>query len=268
MRLQLINRLKENPIILPIYAPTLLLAFSRGLLIPILPLYVRDFGASYGLIGAVLAAQQLGTLVADMPAGVLLRRLGRKRAMLMGLGTLVLTTLLLFWARSVVEAVLLRFVAGFGMALFNIARHHYLAEMVKQATRGRAIALFGGVNRIGTFLGPAVGGTVAAGLGLRVPFLLFGVAGGAALLLVLLFVSRTGAAIPKAAHHHSLLGTIKAHYRILAAAGTAQLFAQTVRAGRNIIIPLMGADLLGLDVQAIGTIISAASAVDMTLFYP
>ena len=229
---------------------------------------MRDFGASYSLIGVVLAAQQFGTLLADIPAGVVLRQLGRKRAMLVGLLTLVSTNTLLFWARSIYEAMALLFVAGFGMALFNIARHHYLAEMVKQSTRGRAIALFGGVNRIGVFLGPAVGGVVAAIYGLRAPFLLFGAAGVTAVFLVFIFVTRTGAVIPGEAQKHGLIRTIKTHYRLLAAAGTAQLFAQTVRAGRNVIIPLIGADLLGLDVQAIGTIISAASAVDMTLFYP
>ncbi|KAA3664529.1 MAG: MFS transporter [Chloroflexi bacterium] len=268
MKANMLKTLKNNPLILPIYAPTLLLAFSRGLLIPILPLYVRDFGASYGLIGMVLAAQQFGMLVADMPAGVLLRQLGRKRAMMVGLLTLITTTILLFWARSVYEAMALRFVSGLGMSLFNIARHLYLAEAVKQTTRGRAIALYGGINRIGTFLGPAVGGAAAAAYGLRLPFLLYGVAGGTAVILTLIFVTRTGAVIPGETQKHGLLNTIKTHYRLLAAAGTAQLFAQTVRAGRNVIIPLIGADVLGLDVQAIGTIISAAAAVDMTLFYP
>ncbi|MCA9926742.1 MAG: MFS transporter, partial [Anaerolineales bacterium] len=221
----MLKNLKNDPLILPIYMPTLLLAFSRGVLIPVLPLYVRDFGASYGLIGLVLAAQELGTLVADMPSGVLLRRLGRKRTMIIGLVTLILTTTLLFWARSVYEAALLRFAAGFGMALFNIARHHYLAEMVKQSTRGRAIAFYGGINRIGTFLGPAVGGMVAAAFNLRVPFLLFGAVGTISLLLVALFVTRTGVAISGETQHPSLLHTIKTHYQLLAAAGVAQMFA-------------------------------------------
>ena len=44
------------------------------MLIPVLPLYVADFDVSYGLIGAVLAAEALGTLVADVPAGMLLGR--------------------------------------------------------------------------------------------------------------------------------------------------------------------------------------------------
>ena len=44
------------------------------------------------------------------------------------------------------------------------------------------------------------------------------------------------------------------------------LFAQTIRAGRLAIIPLYAADVVGLDVQGIGLIVSLASAVDMSLF--
>ena len=64
-------------LILPVYVPTLILAFCRGMLVPILPLYARSFDVSYGLVGLVLAAEGLGTLAADIPAGLLLRRIGR-----------------------------------------------------------------------------------------------------------------------------------------------------------------------------------------------
>jgi MFS family permease len=265
---QLTKKLIENPIILPVFAPAWLLSFSRGLLIPVLPLYLREFGASYGLIGVAIAAQELGTLLADIPAGALLRRVGRKRAMLLGLASLVIATSLLFWSRGVSQVIALRFLAGFGVALFNVSRHSYLAEMIKQSARGRAIAAFGGVNRIGVFLGPAVGGALAAIAGLRTPFLLYGATAGLAFTLVALFVRRTWAAIPGGEQGVNLLGTLKNHYHLLLTAGAGQLFMQTVRAGRNIIIPLIGADVLGLDVGAIGTIISTAAAVDMTLFYP
>ena len=41
-----------------------------------------------------------------------------------------------------------------------------------------------------------------------------------------------------------------------------------VRTGRGVLIPLYGADVLGLDVAQIGWISTFASAIDMTLFYP
>jgi MFS family permease len=46
------------------------------------------------------------------------------------------------------------------------------------------------------------------------------------------------------------------------------MLAQMVRTGPAILFPLYGADVLGLDVAAIGAVLSTGAAVDMTLFYP
>jgi MFS family permease len=70
-------------------------------------------------------------------------------------------------------------------------------------------------------------------------------------------------------HHLRLMWEIfREHLRILMSAGLGQLFAQTIRSGRQIVIPLYASEILGLDVQAVGWIVSAAAFVDMSLFYP
>ena len=56
------------------------------------------------------------------------------------------------------------------------------------------------------------------------------------------------------------------NYRILASAGTAQIFGQMIRAGRTIVIPLFAAEVLGLAVDQIGLIVSISVAVDFSLF--
>ncbi len=268
-----LRNLLHNPLLLPFYAPSLLFSFAQGLLAPILPLFVADLGVSYGVVGLVLAGESLGALLSDLPAGVLLRRLGKKRVMSLGLGCAALSTLALFWAGSVPEVLLLRLLSGFGGASYAVARHAYIADNTPVASRGRAIALLGGIFRAGSFAGPAVGGSVAAVYGLRVPFLLYGGVSALALLVVSVFVHRSEsvpghlAPTPKA-HGNHLLATLKSHYRVLAAAGTGQLFAQMIRAGRRVILPLYGADVIGLDAQAIGLVLSISSAIDMTLFYP
>jgi MFS family permease len=45
------------------------------------------------------------------------------------------------------------------------------------------------------------------------------------------------------------------------------MLAQMVRTGPSVLFPLYGADVLGLDVAAIGAVLSTGAAVDMTLFY-
>jgi MFS family permease len=41
-----------------------------------------------------------------------------------------------------------------------------------------------------------------------------------------------------------------------------------IRAGRTIVVPLYAADVLGLDVQAIGFVESASRAIDLAMFFP
>ena len=269
--LQKPRSLLRHPLVLSFYLPSLLLAVSNGFLVPVLPLFAKELQVSYGLIGLVLGGEGIGMLLGDVPAGILSRRLGRKKAMLLGVGCTALATVALFWVRTVPAAVICRMITGFGTAVYSVSRHAYVADAIASGNRGRAISLFGGLMRIGRFAGPVVGGMVGAAYGLRSTFLAYGALAAAALIAMAAFV-RSAPRQPQqdartvSAHHVSPLALLKAHWRVLSSAGLGQLFAQTIRAGRGAIIPLYAADVVGLDVQAIGLIVSLASAVDMSLF--
>lgn len=263
----------KNPVILPVYLPSVIFAFSQSMLIPVVPLYVVGFNISYGLVGVVLACTGLGMLLSDVPAGLFVRRLGTRRTMVSGVCTVIFFTMALFWARSIPEVIAYRLLAGFGMALYSVSRHAYMAENIMLASRGKTIALFGGLNRIGRFAGPALGGILATAYGLRMPFLLVGVIELVALMAIIFFVKTERGSLPKDMPDHPsgrqiFFITLKTNYRVFATAGLGQLFAQMIRAGRAIIIPLYAANVIGLDVRTIGIIISIAAAIDMLLFYP
>jgi MFS family permease len=263
---------RSNSLWLPLYLPTLLLSFATGMLVPILPLYARSFDISYSLVGVVLAAQGMGNLMADVPAGILLGRLGHRRTMILGVGLLGLAVGAMSWARSVPELVAYGLAAGVGNAMWNISRHAYMTSHVTLQQRGRATATFGGLNRIGTFAGPAVGAALGAMVGLWFPFLIYAGVAFVALIMSALFVEDTGEPV----HHRGglrghglhLYRVIHDHFRIFSTAGAGQLFAQMIRTGRTTLIPLYAADVVGLELPAIGLIITCASAVDMAMFYP
>ena len=64
------------------YAPSFLLSLGQGILIPVLPGFAKEeMAASVALVGLVIAARYLGTMVFDVPAGVLVTRLGLRRTM-------------------------------------------------------------------------------------------------------------------------------------------------------------------------------------------
>jgi MFS family permease len=204
---------------------------------------------------------------------MMLRVFGKKFGMVLGLSISTLTTLALFWTSIVPLVILLRIVAGFGISLFNIAIHAYIAEAVTSSNRGRSLALWGGTVRVGRLAGPVLGGIIAASFGLRIPFIVYGLTCGMAVAVVALF-ARAFKRPPKSSstqgrsNGQHLVDTIKNNYRTLTAAGSGFLFGQMVRAGRVIIIPLYAADVLGLDVDMIGYIVGISAVIDLSLFYP
>lgn len=262
----------QRQLILAIYTPTLILAFCSGLLIPVLPIFVREeFALGYGLIGLVLAAEGIGMILGDIPAGALVGRLGLKRSMLIGIAGMAVGILAFTWATPVYELIFYAVAVGFASTLWNISRHAYLAEAAPSAKRGRAIAIYGGINRMGSFVGPIVGGALGGMLGLRAPFYLYAALAVIALAFPAWFLTesvRTPGRGGLRGHTGHLWQVIRGNYRVLFTAGSGQLFAQMIRSGRRIVIPLFGADMLGLDVDQIGLIVGLSSLVDFLMFYP
>lgn len=260
--------LRNHPLILPLYLPSFLYAAAYGMLIPVLPLYAGQLTTLYVLIGLLLASDSIGKMIGDIPAGVLLQRIGMKRTMLLGLGTVAGAMLLLFAATTAWQAMVLLLVSGVGAALYNISRHAYLSVAVRNDRRGRSIALFGGIYRIGKFVGPLLGGWIAASYGLRAPFPVYAVLSLAASVVVLVCMSRVEPGEPLRRAHPDVLATVREHRHIFAAAGSGQILAQITRQGAIAIIPLYAERVLGLDVGTIGVIVSISAAVDVLFFYP
>ena len=257
-------------LLLAVYVPTFLLAFGQGITIPTLPLYAQTFGVSFTLVSLAVAADGLGTLIADVPVGMLLARMGRKPLMVVGTAAVAIFNLALVLAQFYPELMAYRLIAGVGTAMWGISRMAYVTEMIPVSDRGKVLSTFGGIMRIGIFVGPAVGGHIGSQYGLAAPF---AVTGGLALLAVLVsavFVEELSTSHARSGKMRwRVVGNVvRSHYRDLASAGAAQIGAQAIRAGRQIIIPLYGASVLGLDVGTLGVIISIAAAIDMSLFIP
>ena len=252
-----------------LYLPALAVSIGNGLLVPILPLYAAGFEINYTLIGLILAGEALGTLIADVPTGMIQKRFGNKQVMIMGLLISIVSTLALFFVQSIWIVFILRLVSGFGKAMYSVSMYIYIANHVALFQRGKAIAFFGGTHRLGGFLGPALGGFVAAAFGIRAPFIIFAISGIVALVFVAIYTKNAKEPKQKSGeeHHLNVIDVLKNHYRILASAGTAQVFGQMIRAGRTVIIPLFAADALGLSVDQIGFIVSLSVAVDFSLFF-
>lgn len=257
-----------------VYVPTFILAFCQGMLALLLPVYVIDLGLSFSLIGLVLAGYGIGTLIGDLPAGGIQDRIGNRRSMTIGICVMGLGMLALSQSERVVMLVLCGISIGAGAALWNVSRHAYLANNTLNESRGRAISVFGGVNRIGMFAGPIIGGYLSAEAGMQTAFAFCGVIALLALIFPFLFVRDGQGELPPeqrtsmARSYRHLLSYLRHNGWLVTPAGFGMICAQTIRAGRQTIIPLYAATVLGLDVDKIGLVMGIAAAVDMSMFYP
>lgn len=253
-----------------VYLPTFLLAMGRGLVLAAIPLYAKELGADFALIGVAAGAREVGTTLLDVPAGVFVSRFGRKPTMVAGTLAIGAFAIAAGLTNTIFLFIAARFGGGGATALWSISRQAYIADVVPVAQRGRALSLFGGITRLATIIGPAAGGALAFQFGLQAPFIAQGVLGLGTALLVATILKDSGERAPlrEGPALFARLGqTVQEHKRDLSTAGFAAVALQLIRNGRQTLIPLWG-DAIGLDVRAIGNIMSVSSVIDSTMFYP
>ena len=141
------------------YAPSFLLAFGQGLLIPVLPIFARDeLFATDAMVGLTVGARHIGTLAFDVPAGILVSRFGMWRTMVVGISLFAVAALAAANSPNLGLLFVARLAAGGSFAFWMISRHAYIADAVPARNRGKALSLYGGTSRIAAIAGPTVGG--------------------------------------------------------------------------------------------------------------
>ena len=211
----------------------------------------------------------IGTMLADVPAGVAVTRLGDK--VTMAGGTLAVAAAFAGFAFAADPWMLglLALVLGAGFGALMLGRLNYVTRQCPAAYRGRAITALAGIQRVGLFVGPAAGGLVAEGFGFGAAFAAAAVLNVAGLALIAVFVrrSRRGARGGAQPHRAVIARILRDHRREFTSGGLASLAMQFVRSARQILIPLWGG-AIGLDAASIGLAFGLSSALDAAMFYP
>jgi len=267
--------MSRRELILAVYVPTILLAFGQGVMVLSLPLLANEASDAYSFASIIVSAAAFGTLIADVPTGTIMIRLGLRRTMLIGSTMVAASTLMLALPLDPGVLLVLRFVAGIGTALWGLSRYTFITQQVPPELRGRMIAGFGGINRIGTFAGPLIAGSLVTVVGLYASFLLAGALAAIALLTAWMWIPADASARPAGAQATGHAGEFRGTWRAIDGrrldilfASLAQIFAQVVRQGKQFLIPLYGVEVLGLDAFEVGFVMTASAVIDMSMFGP
>ncbi len=163
-------RLPRDVVVLGVLAFFVMLGF--GVVIPVLPVYVRSFGVGYVEIGAVVSAFALMRLVASPFCGWLINRGGERTILAIGIGIVAVSSGLVGIASNYPQVLILRGVGGIGSAMFTISAMTLLLGSTPPHLRGRAMGFFQGGFLIGGMAGPALGGVLAV-VSLQAPFFFY-----------------------------------------------------------------------------------------------
>ena len=141
-----------------------------GIVLPILPLYTQDLGASVFTIGVVLAAYSAAQMVGAPVLGRLSDRYGRRPVIVISLVGSAVGHLLTGMAGSVALIIAARALDGFSGGSLSVA-HAAAADLASPPQRPRLFGLLGAGIALGFVAGPALGSLAAKG-GPKLPFFL------------------------------------------------------------------------------------------------
>jgi MFS family permease len=251
------------------YGPTLVSAIGHGAVIPVLALRARELGADVGTAAFVVALLSIGPLVASLPAGAVVARIGERRALV--IGGVVDAGAMSFAAAAhsvlALEAAVL--LSGATWTFFLLARQGYMIDVVPPTHRARALSALGGSMRIGLFIGPLLGAVLIGLAGIPGVFVLAAVTSlvSGSIALTMPDITADSRAAAADAGHLSVWSVIHAHRIVLATVGTSVIVLGASRAARYTVLPLW-ADHIGLTASQTSLVFGLAAGVDMLFFYP
>jgi DHA1 family tetracycline resistance protein-like MFS transporter len=140
-----------------------------GIVLPFLPVYGRDLGASGFEVGLLLAVYSLGNMLVSTPWGRLSDRIGRRPVLVASAcgaaaGFVVCGSANALWIVFLGRGILGAF--GVGMQTAQA----WVADVTPPESRGRTLATLGAAGGLGFVLGPAIGGIGLLVGGMRVGF--------------------------------------------------------------------------------------------------
>lgn len=163
-------RLSRDVVVLGVIAFFVMVGF--GVVVPVLPVYVRSFGVGHAEVGAVVSAFALMRFVASPFCGRLIDWAGERTILSLGIGIVAISSGLVGVAQNYPQLLLLRGVGGIGSAMFTVSAMTLLIASTSTSMRARSIGFYQGGFLIGGMTGPALGGLLST-ISLTAPFFFY-----------------------------------------------------------------------------------------------
>lgn len=246
--------MKLNKVLPILFMIMFLVMVGFGIIIPVLPFYAEELGASPTELGLLMAVYSLMQFFFAPMWGRISDRIGRKPVILIGIFGLSLSFFLLGLSTEVWMLFAARIVGGILSAANMPTVMAYVADITTEEDRSKGMGIIGAATGLGFIFGPAIGG-VFTNINLHAPFYIAGVVSFLTLILVILFLKESlpysDAQPVEAKRIRSLKNAFQGPYATLY---FLQFFITLSLAGLEATFAYFAAEKAGLDAVKLGYI--------------
>ena len=162
-----------------------------GIVVPLLPVYAHDLGASGLYIGMIFGSFSLSRTFFLPYFGRLSDKKGRKPFIVAGLLGYTIISFAFLFVNDVETLIVIRFVQGIASAMIMPVTQAYVGDITPGGREGLSMGLFNMSTFFGLSIGPLIGGVVNDSFSLKASFVCMGFLTLAGFLLSLLFLPPT-----------------------------------------------------------------------------
>ena len=157
-----------------------------GIVIPVLPLYAKHFGATEMTNGWLVGIYSAMQFLATPLLGKLSDRVGRRPVLLLSLLGTSIGFFIMGGARTLLWLFIARIIDGISGGNISTAQA-YIADVTKPEERSKAMGMIGAAFGLGFIFGPAIGGVLAQ-ISISAPFIFAGALAAVNAVLVYMYL--------------------------------------------------------------------------------
>ncbi|MFC1811323.1 MFS transporter [Thermodesulfobacteriota bacterium] len=141
-----------------------------GIVVPLLPIYAYDLGASGLYIGLIFGSFSLSRTIFLPYFGRLSDRKGRKPLIVIGLFSYTLISIGFMLSDTVEQLIVIRFIQGIASAMIMPVIQAYIGDITPDGREGLTMGLFNMSMFFGLSIGPLIGGIIKDRFSLQLSF--------------------------------------------------------------------------------------------------